>query len=711
VAETRPDGDPAGRGENSVAQPGNQVSNHLGGAARSVAQVGAVHGDVHLTTCAAPASPALSAPAQVPDPTRNYTNNDRQLEEIGEALRPGSGAEDEPPRVVVIQDRATFGGGKSATAYQWLHRHRRHYPDGLFHARLSARSESDCLRDFLRAVGFADREIPANLEGRHGLFRGWSTGRRVAVVVDDAVAPGQVRRLLPGPGGSAVLVTAAGPLGGLRVQENAAFVELDPLRPESAQLLVRRVLGEHDPRPDREPEQLAELVARSEGSTLVLCLAAQLLFDRPNRPISRLVADLSREDRRLRALARTEDGAVSIVAALNMRLELLDDATRRVYAALGCHPGSGDVAPEAIAAALDEDVDEVRDRLDELVDARIVQETAADRFFAIGPVRDHARECGGDPGLRARFADHYVRLAIPAGNAVIKGRGWLERKWGEYDLSSPLTAPEAWLEAERGTLTAVAGLLREAADPRLLPFAVALWPFHERAKHLDDMDAVNEHAAELADHLGDRFAAGLARVQRGFAFRHRGERDKAAELFTAAEELARAAGEAELRATAVESLGLVRREQGDPDAARQLLEHNLELAVGLGDPRRTALAKMHLGSVAEPGAAVALLDEAIAAFRALPDVHNEHKSLLWRGIRLTELGRIAAAEADLTAALRHMTDENRRFEIAQARHALGRCALAAGDGERGREHCAQAAAIYRTWGFLDQAERVEAELS
>ncbi|GAB2663171.1 hypothetical protein GCM10027271_22210 [Saccharopolyspora gloriosae] len=683
------------------------TGNSFDGSAHAVAQAGHVEGGIHFY---APSRPAEHPPRQVPQPTRSYTNNERQLRAITEAVRFAESG-DAAPRVVVV--RGPLGGGKSETAFRWVADHGGEFA-GRFYARLSGTdgesgAESEALRDFLIAVGYTASEIPATVQGRSNFFRSWSTGKNVVVVVDDAVTAAQVRWFLPGEGRSVVLVTEAGPLGALRQREKAAYVELDPLSPESARLLLQRILPADDPRPEAEPENVDALVERCEGSTLALCVAGALLADRPQRPVDRLVRELAREDRRLAVLSRDE--SLSVTAVLNTAVDRLDDRDRLLYAAFGRHPGSGDVGVPAFVAALGASEDDVRDGLDRLVDARLVQEGARGRFFVDGLVRAHARRLGTDPAVRARFLRFYVDTAVPAGNAVMPQRGWLQRLWPDLDLTGSVSEPEAWLEAERANLRAVAGLLHDDGDAEVCRLAVALWPFHERAKHLDDMDAVNEHAVAVADDHGHPFAAGLALVQRGFAFRHRGERDKAAELFARAERIAREQDLPELAATAVESLGIARREQGDRDASRELLRHNLALAAEIDDQRRTSLAKMHLGSVEHPDAAVALLGEAVEGFRSLPepDVHNEHKSLLWRGIRAVELGHPEQAQADLHAALRHMTGENRHFEIAQIHHALGARAVAADAPDEAREHFERAASIYRTWGFLDQAEQVLAE--
>jgi hypothetical protein len=117
-----------------------------------------IHGDVHIHTPDQPKPP----PFQVPLPTRHYTNNERQLGEISDAVvahHVASGAD--TPKVVVIQGPP--GGGKSETAYQWLDDHRGDYPDGQFYASLGAKSRHRDLASFRRyanpSIEYARRQV------------------------------------------------------------------------------------------------------------------------------------------------------------------------------------------------------------------------------------------------------------------------------------------------------------------------------------------------------------------------------------------------------------------------------------------------------------------------------------------------------------------------------------------------------------------------
>lgn len=701
--------------------------NRFHGSAHAVVQGRDIHGDVHIHAPDRPKSPLY----QVPSPTRHYTNNERQQAEISDVIAADADlgeSGERAPTVVVVEGPP--GGGKSATVYQWLAAHRDEFPDGQFYAPLAGGAqsglESTALRQFLIAVGYEPDTVPENLDGRCTWFRSWSRGKRVAVVVDDAVTSAQVRALLPGPGASVVLVTSAGRLSGLRVREAARFVELDPLSDASARSLLGRIAG--DGRVTAESEDVAELIRLCDGSTLALCISGALLAESPRRPVRRLVDELSREGRRLRKLL--VDGELSMSAVLTIAFQRLDATARSCYLAFGQHPGRGEVGMDALVTALghDEtaghDEDDVQDALDRLLAVRLIREAANGRYVMDQLIREHARDCGeSDPTLvddahriREYFGEFYRSRALAAGFAMMPNRGWLQRWWPDLVIdANELSAEDAraWLEAERTNLRALVEAEYKDGSETVCQLAVALWPLHERGKYLEDLDAVNECAAEVAEHLGAIPVQCLALIQRGFAFRHRGELDKAAEVFSASVRLAGKHGDHELEATAVESLGLVRREQSHLDQARDLLRRNLEMAREFGVPRREALARMHLGSVEGPSTALPLLDEALGSFGALskPDAYNAAKTRLWRGTKLTELGRFDEAATELHEAEEYMAVHRWYFDAVQVRQALAVLALAVGDKDKARDQFAEALELCRVRGFLEQAERISARLT
>ncbi len=134
------------------------------------------------------------------------------------------------------------GIGKTTLAVHAAHQLADRFPDGQFFLPLHAHTPgqrpvdpADALASLLLAAGVAAQQIPPGLEARAGRWRDYVAGKRVLLVLDDAAGHEQVRPLLPGTGGSLVLVTSRRRLAAL---EDAAAISLDILPPDEAAALL-----------------------------------------------------------------------------------------------------------------------------------------------------------------------------------------------------------------------------------------------------------------------------------------------------------------------------------------------------------------------------------------------------------------------------------------------------------------------------------------
>jgi hypothetical protein len=132
--------------------------------------------------------------------------------------------------------------------------------------------------------------VPADADDKASLYRSLMDGRRMLIVLDDAVSPKQARPLLPSAPGSLVLITSRTQLSGLVAAEAARPLVLDPLtRDEAYELLVAR-LG-----PDRlsaEPTAAAEVIGKCAGLPLALTIAASSLASDPRAGLPGLATEL-----------------------------------------------------------------------------------------------------------------------------------------------------------------------------------------------------------------------------------------------------------------------------------------------------------------------------------------------------------------------------------------------------------------------------------
>ena len=112
------------------------------------------------------------------------------------------------------------------------------------------------------------------------------------VVLDDARDADQVRPLLPGGSGNAVLVTSRDGLSGLVVREGAVRISVGGLAEAEAYALLAVVLG--DERVAADPEATANLARQCRYLPLALRLAATTLDGQPRLSVADYAAAIGR---------------------------------------------------------------------------------------------------------------------------------------------------------------------------------------------------------------------------------------------------------------------------------------------------------------------------------------------------------------------------------------------------------------------------------
>src|SRR5262249_34998605 len=139
------------------------------------------------------------------------------------------------------------GRGKTTFAVHAAHRLAARFPDGQFYLPLHAHTRgqrpvdpADALSSLLLTAGLAPQQIPPGLEARAARWREHVAGKQILLVLDDAAGHEQVRPLLPGTGGSLVLITSRRRLAALG---DSSVISLDTLAPGEAAALLARLAG------------------------------------------------------------------------------------------------------------------------------------------------------------------------------------------------------------------------------------------------------------------------------------------------------------------------------------------------------------------------------------------------------------------------------------------------------------------------------------
>jgi hypothetical protein len=366
------------------------------------------------------------------------------------------------PMVLALDGPA--GVGKSALLAHCARAVAGRFPDGTVYADLecptcgvSTLPTRVVLDKFLRALGVAREDVPADEIEAGAMFRALTLTKRLLVVLDNAEDARQVRPLLPGGRSCVVLVAGRRVLATLN---GATHLHLDVMSPRDSVALLGAFAQRRLPGDDL---RAAELVAWQCGYLpLALRIAGARLAARPSWPV-RALADRLRDSRH--RLDELQHGDLDVRSVLHVGYQRLrnsrDDTDRAAAAAfplLGQFDGP-DLALEVVGRLLDQPLPVAERRVERLVDARLLDSPMPGRYRFTALYRLYALELADDTCpvdeqtvVQARAVRWYVGRALQAaqlmhGEQVRIGNG------GKPPFGDQHTA-RAWLAAERENLLA-----------------------------------------------------------------------------------------------------------------------------------------------------------------------------------------------------------------------------------------------------------------
>lgn len=681
-------------------------------------------------------------PAQLPADVTDFTGRSATVAELTAVL-----TEKDRAAMPVVCMAGIGGIGKSTLAVHLGHAVRHRYPDGQLFAELRGAGPDPAgpesvLGAFLRALGTPDKDIPATLDERSALLRTRLSDRRMLVVLDDARDAGQVRPLLPGSAGCAVIVTSRSRLVGMHASR---AIDLDGLVTEEAIALFGRIAGEE--RVQGEREIAAEVAAACGHLPLAVRIVGSRLASRRSWSMTTIAERLMDERRRLDEMRA---GNHTVSATFELGYGQLYAEQARAFRLLAL-PDVHDVSLAAAAAVLGRPADETEDLLESLVDASLLETPAPGRYryhdllklFARRQAERHDTEAA-QAAVPHRMLDFYLASARNAYRAAESGAGVLDH----------LTAPEArgvefagaeealaWLGGETANLCAVvaeatrgtAPDLRIAADlllslEPLIMSGTHLWEFEQTARlvvtaalekddgrsrgragyllglilhagfRLDEAEASLRTTVEVAEVAGDRHVRAEALNGLGVvAFEHRRYEDAFASFERAAgvfAELGSPEGEANCLANMARTAAELHRDEEALTAA----ERSLELFRGQGSAMGAAKAMQYLGSILDrmgrPEDAIAYYRDCLAVFRSTGQRLREHHTLYRLAESHLRAGRPAEAAAHAKEALTIAREIDQRFGEGRALVVLGRALTEDGRPDDARDCWAQALAVF-----------------
>jgi tetratricopeptide (TPR) repeat protein len=686
-------------------------------------------------------------PATVPD----FVGRRPELNRVLDALlaRGGPGTASPPgTRTVAVTGRA--GLGKTALAVHAAHEARSRFPDGQLYAQLHGAGAQPAdpgqvLARFLRALGVAGQRIPADAEERAELYRALLAERRVLVVLDDAAGEAQVRPLLPGGAGCAVLVTSRRRLPAL----GATSLELDVLDDKTGAELLARIVGAD--RTSAQPDRVGDLVGLCGGVPLALRIAGGRLARLPHRDVGWLVERLADDRRRLDELVLDD---LEIRAGLGSSCRALPEQARRLFRRLGLL-AAPDLPSWAAAGLTGESVAQTEDLLDTLVDALLVDVAGVDaaqqtRYRLHDLIRVYAHELA-EAEEPAAERDAAVTRALEAWYAAAHqasrqiGHRFPAVPGPGPDARPPtlVSDPAAWFEAERAALVAAVGQAHEVgADELCWRIAGCVDEFLESVGGYDEWAGVHATAMAAARRSGSRagearirlglgelsadqdrysealrhFDAGLAaaaglddplteahlRRAAGVAARVAGQIQRARADLEAAAAVFRAHGHRPGLAATAHGLGAIHREQGRLADAAECYRTALAAFEELGDEFTVAGVLCSLGNVHRLSGRP---DEADVCLRRGLELSRKIGSQVMEALVLGYLGELRVVTGDLTAArdlltrARDLSTEiDEQFGLGLALRGLGQVQNAAG------EHAAAETTLARALEIWDRME-------
>ncbi|GAB2957937.1 BTAD domain-containing putative transcriptional regulator [Nonomuraea fastidiosa] len=587
---------------------------------------------------------------QLPPVHADFVGRQAEVATVTAALSSVRGDDSSAPPVSAISGPG--GVGKTTLAVHVAHRLRGEFPDGQLYIDLRGAERhpldpAEALARFLRALGLDSSALPGDLDQRAELYRERLADSRYLVVLDNAADEAQLRPLIPGTRGCAVLITSRHRLAALPAAQR---VDLDVLPVEDAVELLGNIIGAD--RTARSPDDARDLVRLCGGLPLAVRIAGARLAARPHWSLGHLVSRMSDVRGRLSQLSHGSD---EVRASIGLGYQGLPPQAQRMFRRLGLLE-----APEfpvwAGAALLDTTEEAAEQLIEQLADVRLLDVAGhgadgAVRFRFHDLTRAYARERAEEEedeheraaALRRAFSGWVALTRHAHGRLcggdyrVVHGDGITWRP-GQASADRLAGDPLAWIEAERANV--VAGVRQCAA----LGFGELSWDWatsamnlfetrglhdewratHEAALHAarasgdirgqaamlhglarlrftqDDLAgcaAALEEALELFEKAGDRHGHALALVTMAEVDRIQGRNaDALARYEQAAEGLARA-GDRSTEITVVRGIGRIHFNQGRLELAEPFIRRAIRLADDTGDVRSREFTRIVLGEI------------------------------------------------------------------------------------------------------------------
>ncbi len=514
-----------------------------------------------------------TVPAQLPRDVPGFASRDEELARLD---RGG---------VAVIHGRP--GVGKTALAVHWAHTVAPSFPDGQLFVNLRGHdptlapmSTVEALGRLLGSLGVPWVPVTDDPDEGASVWRSAVAGKRLLIVLDDAVRSEQIRPLLPGTPGCSVVVTSRRYLSGLVVRDGAEGIVLDVLPAESSLALLGQVAGVGRVR--AEPAAAAAVVAACGHLPLALRLAGAVVAGAPQRRFAELVAELTAGDRltALEGLTRPSE----VESAFELSYRTLDEDAQLLFRRLGLHPGP-EISVQIAALLVDLDADAADRLLRILAEAHLVEPAGSGRYKMHDLLRDYAARLvdsvDGVPqrdATRQRLFDWYVDRALAVSSRLDKGRERLLPHGPQSTWEPDDDEASGWLSAEYSNVIAlIEDDARRGTGRYAWSLVDVLAVVLSRRRDMGGVIGATDAGLAAARRQGNGRAEGAMCLRRGWMRWRGGQADGAAADFFRARTLLHDAGLRRGEASALRGVSTIHADAGRFDEARRSAEAALAI--------------------------------------------------------------------------------------------------------------------------------------
>ena len=525
--------------------------------------------DADIASVLGPVPPPYEPPQQVPAAPADFTGREKELADLKAAAARGQG--------LIICCRGMGGVGKTVLAEKLAQDLAQEFPDGRVLVRLATADQppltaAQVLARVIQAFRPTDK-LPEEEDSLAALYRSVLEGKRVFLLLDNAVDAGHVRPLVPPPPPCLMVVTT---------RERFALpghfpLELTTLPREKSVELLLKIAGRIGGEADR--------IARLCGDLpLALRAAASLISVTPDLAPAAYARELEDERTRLEKLGQ-EGVEISVEASFELSYRRLSAEAAAVLQRLAVFPATFDAAAEEAVCR-----DDGHRHLSALLRMSMVEfNEETGRYNLHDLVRLFARRKLRDPQERhaaeRRHAVHYVRVAALADqvylgkepDANVTGLRLFDGEWEN------IKAGQAWSAARRTDDTDAARLC--SAYPGAAVYCLLL------RLHAKDRIAWLEPALQATRRITDRKAEGVHLGNLGVAHAALGEVRKAIEYYEKHLLIAREIGDRRGEGNALWNMALALRQLKEPAKALDLARQALAIYEAIEDPRAVKVRK------------------------------------------------------------------------------------------------------------------------